>query len=187
MPQPSRIRPTARIKPKSELRQIVDHLQGVIGGEGRHGAAAQQGYGHYQRAVAAETLFHLSGHGEPLRFLLLFRIFLFLQFNEFLFQLLLREKNETMFRRVLTILFHCLLQQLLVKADRHDAVGILTVPVWFRPAVCGKFDIGMLEDVILEVPNGPLPRTKRSAYWLSSIRTSSGMSSSRPVSCQLVE
>lgn len=66
-----------------------------------------------------------------------------------------------MFRRVLTILFHCLLQQLLVKADRHDAVGILTVPVWFRPAVCGKFDIGMLEDVILEVPNGPLPADKK--------------------------
>ena len=54
---------------EDELRQIVDHLQGVISGEGRHGTAAQQGYGHYQRAVTAEALFHLTGHGEPLRFL----------------------------------------------------------------------------------------------------------------------
>ena len=54
---------------ENELRQIVDHLQGVIGGKGRHGAAAQQGRGHYQRAVAAKALFYLTGHGEPLIFL----------------------------------------------------------------------------------------------------------------------
>ena len=54
---------------EDELRQIVDHLQGSSAGEGRHGAAAQQGRSHYQRAVAAEALFHLTGHGEPLRFL----------------------------------------------------------------------------------------------------------------------
>ena len=44
-------------------------IEGVIGGKGRHGAAAQQGRGHYQRAVAAKALFYLTGHGEPLIFL----------------------------------------------------------------------------------------------------------------------
>lgn len=54
---------------EDELDKLLTTSRGSSAAKARHGAAAQQGRSHYQRAVAAEALFHLTGHGEPLRFL----------------------------------------------------------------------------------------------------------------------
>lgn len=54
-----------------------------------------------------------------------------------------------------------LFQQLRVKLDGCDAAGVLAVPVGFGPAVCGQLHMGMFEDVVLEVLNGPLPANKK--------------------------
>ena len=59
------------------------------------------------------------------------------------------------------IQLHRLLQQSRVKDDGCNAAGILAVPVRFGPAVCGQFDIGVLQDVILEVLNRPFSANKK--------------------------
>ena len=65
-----------------------------------------------------------------------------------------------MFHRVLS-LFRRLFQQLLVKLDGRDTAGVLAVPVGFGPAVCGQLYMGVFEDVVLEVLNGPFPANKK--------------------------
>ena len=66
-----------------------------------------------------------------------------------------------MFSGVLFIRFRRLLQQFLVKLDGRDAVGVLAVPVRFGPAVCGQFHVGVFQNVVLEVLDGPLPTDKK--------------------------
>jgi len=76
-------------------------------------------------------------------------------------QFFLGEKNEAVFSGVLFIRFRRLLQQFLVKSDGRDAVGVLAVPVRFGPAVCGQLHVGVFQNVVLEVLDGPLPTDKK--------------------------
>ena len=40
-------------------------------------------------------------------------------------------------------------------------VALLAVPVRFGPAVCGQFHVGVFQNVVLEVLDGPLPTDKK--------------------------
>ena len=61
-------------------------------------------------------------------------------------------------------------------------LDIGAVPPSVESATFGCFRMSYFKSM-----TGRSPRIKRSAYWLSSIRTSSGVISSRPAICQLVE
>ena len=74
-------------------------------------------------------------------------------------QFFLAEKNEVVFSS--NIQFHRLLQQLRVDLSGRNAVGVLTVPVRFGPAVCGQSHIGVFQNVVLEVLDVPLPANKK--------------------------
>ena len=56
-----------------------------------------------------------------------------------------------------------------------------------RAAIGGVLDVGVFQKVILFIISGASPRIKSRARLLSSIRTSSGVISSRPVIWLLVE
>ena len=75
-------------------------------------------------------------------------------------QFFLGEKNEVVFSGV-QLHFRRLFQQLRVKLDGCDAVGVLAVPVRFGPSVFGQLHIGMFEDVVLEVLDRPFPANKK--------------------------
>ena len=80
-------------------------------------------------------------------------------FNIFL-QFFLGQKNEVVFSDV-QLHLRRLFQQLRVKLDGCDAVGVLAVLIRGGPAVCGQLYIGMCQDVVLEILDGPLPANKK--------------------------
>ena len=60
-------------------------------------------------------------------------------------QFFLGQKNEVVTSGV-QFHFCCLFQQLRVKLDGYDTMGVLAVPVRFGPAVCGQLHMGMFQD-----------------------------------------
>ena len=52
-------------QPEDEIREVVDHLNGVVGGKSGDGHSHDQRRREDDGAVRPEALFDLAGHGQP--------------------------------------------------------------------------------------------------------------------------